>query len=179
MTMVIKLQEKEGIKIARLAELSRFTLSITEEIKNELKPLLSIPKTKLILDLEDITFIDSSGIGCIISLVKTAKSNDSTFKICCLNKDVATVFDLLHLQMILDIYPDVEAGYSKFPGIKRGCSRTLFSFYYIRFVNQHPNVATITAFIVCIRFSASSKTMEFGDSKTSSVTSMPFNPNCF
>ncbi len=114
MTMVIKLQEKEGIKIARLAELSRFTLSITEEIKNELKPLLSIPKTKLILDLEDITFIDSSGIGCIISLVKTAKSNDSTFKICCLNKNVATVFDLLHLQMILDIYPDVEAGIQSF-----------------------------------------------------------------
>lgn len=93
---------------------TRFTLSITEEIKNELKPLLSIPKTKLILDLEDITFIDSSGIGCIISLVKTAKSNDSTFKICCLNKDVATVFDLLHLQMILDIYPDVEAGIQSF-----------------------------------------------------------------
>lgn len=112
--MIIELQEKEGIKIARLAELSRFTLSVTEEIKNELKPLLSVPKTKLILDLEDITFIDSSGIGCIISLVKTAKSNNSIFKICCLNQDVATVFDLLHLQMILDIYPDVNTSIGSF-----------------------------------------------------------------
>ena len=41
-----------------------------------------------------------------------------------------------------------------------------------------PRVATITALIVCIRFSASSKTMLFTDSKTSSVTSMPSRPNC-
>ena len=34
-----------------------------------------------------------------------------------------------------------------------------------------PSVATMRALIVCIRFSACSKTTEAGDSKTSSVTS--------
>ena len=41
-----------------------------------------------------------------------------------------------------------------------------------------PNVATMTALMVCIRFSASSKTMLFSLSNTSSVTSMPSRPNC-
>ena len=40
-----------------------------------------------------------------------------------------------------------------------------------------PSVATITALMVCIRFSASSKTMLAGLSNTSSVTSTPFRPN--
>ena len=41
-------------------------------------------------------------------------------------------------------------------------------FFIIHNVNyQSPNVATITALIVCIRFSASSNTIEFSDSKTS------------
>ena len=40
-----------------------------------------------------------------------------------------------------------------------------------------PSVATITAFIVCMRFSASSKTMLAGLSNTSSVTSTPLRPN--
>ena len=40
-----------------------------------------------------------------------------------------------------------------------------------------PRVATITALMVCIRFSASSKTMLAGLSKTSSVTSTPSRPN--
>lgn len=107
--MVIKLQEKEGIRIARFAELSRFTLAVIEEVKHELKPILSQENTKMILDMKDINFIDSSGIGCIISLVKAAKSNGSAFILCNLNKDVADVIDLLHLQMILDIQPDLPS----------------------------------------------------------------------
>jgi len=38
-------------------------------------------------------------------------------------------------------------------------------------------VATMTALIVCRRFSASSKTIDAGDSKTSSVTSSAVIPN--
>lgn len=107
--MIIKLDERDGIKIATFASLSRFTLAVTEEVKNELKPVLNHPGTKLIFNLENIDFIDSSGIGCIISLVKTAKSSHSGIKICNLTKDVESVFELLHLQMILEIGTDVES----------------------------------------------------------------------
>jgi hypothetical protein len=44
-------------------------------------------------------------------------------------------------------------------------------------MGQSPNVATITALMVCIRFSASSKTSDASDSKTSSVTSRASIPN--
>ena len=40
-----------------------------------------------------------------------------------------------------------------------------------------PSVATMMALMVCRRFSASSKTIEASDSKTSSVTSMLSSPN--
>lgn len=112
--MIIKLDERNGIKIATFASLSRFTSAVTEEVKNELKPVLSNPGTKLIFNLENIDFIDSSGIGCIISLVKTAKSNDSGIKICNLSREVASVFELLHLQMILEIGKDVESCMASF-----------------------------------------------------------------
>ena len=44
-------------------------------------------------------------------------------------------------------------------------------------LSQLPRVATMTAFMVWILFSASSKTIEAPDSKTSSVTSMALSPN--
>lgn len=53
----------------------------------------------------------------------------------------------------------------------------LITFFIVLRADQSPRVATITAFIVCILFSASSKTIEFSDSKTSSVTSIPSRPN--
>ena len=39
--MIIKLDERNGIKIATFASLSRFTLAVTEEVKNELKPVFT------------------------------------------------------------------------------------------------------------------------------------------
>lgn len=107
--MIIKLSEKDGIKIAQFASLSRFTLAVTEEVKSELKPQLNVSGVKMIFSLEGIEFIDSSGIGCIISLVKTAKSNGAMIKLCNLSKEVRSVFDLLHLQMILDICKDEKS----------------------------------------------------------------------
>ena len=43
--------------------------------------------------------------------------------------------------------------------------------------HSYANVAAITALMVCIRFSASSNTMDAGDSNTSLVTSMQSMPN--
>ena len=40
------------------------------------------------------------------------------------------------------------------------------------------SVAYITALMVCMRFSASSKTLDCADSNTSSVTSISVMPNC-
>ena len=51
-----------------------------------------------------------------------------------------------------------------------GCERP------VQRARQLPRVATMTALMVCMRFSAWSKTMEAGDSKTSSVTSRPSMP---
>lgn len=112
--MVTKLTEGEGCIIAEFTDLKRFTLSATEEVKSELKPILSKEGTKLIFDFQPVEFIDSSGIGCIISLVKTAKSNRSEIKLCNLSHAVIEVIELLHLQMILDIEKDVKSGIESF-----------------------------------------------------------------
>lgn len=112
--MLTKLTEQKGCTIAEFIELKRFTLVITEDAKSELKPILSTQKTELILDLKNIEFIDSSGIGCIISLVKTAKNYGSEIKLCNLSKEVMDIFELLHLQMILDIEKDVESAIQSF-----------------------------------------------------------------
>lgn len=112
--MIFNVQEKDGVKIAEFADLRRFTLAITEEVKSELKPVLNEKGSKLILNLENIEFIDSSGIGCIISLVKTAKSAGTSIKLCNLSKQVVDVFELLHLNMILDVEKDLDSAINRF-----------------------------------------------------------------
>lgn len=112
--MVTKITEWEGCIIAEFIDLKRFTLAVTEEVKSELKPILIQGNIKLIFNLEPIEFVDSSGIGCIISLVKTAKSNHSEIKLCNLSNEVMEVMELLHLPMILEIEDNIENAVKNF-----------------------------------------------------------------
>ena len=63
--MITKLTEQKGCIIAEFIDLKRFTLAVTEEVKSELKPILSQEGNKMIFDFKNIEFIDSSGIGFI------------------------------------------------------------------------------------------------------------------
>ncbi len=112
--MITKLTEQEGCIVAEFINSKRFTLAVTEEVKSELKPILSQSGSKMIFNLESIEFMDSSGIGCIISLVKTAKNNQSEIKLCNLSKEVMEVLELLHLPMILDIEKDLNDALAHF-----------------------------------------------------------------
>ncbi len=107
--MITKLFPQRGCIIAEFTDLKRFTLAVTEEVKTELKPILSENGVKFIFNLQNVEFIDSSGIGCIISLVKTAKSCQSEIKLCNLSPAVMEIMNLLHLSMIFDIEKDVES----------------------------------------------------------------------
>lgn len=112
--MFTTLKEQQGCVIAEFIDVKRFTLAITEDVKSELKPILTTQETKLILNLKNIEFVDSSGIGCIISLVKAAKNYKSQIKTCNLTEEVMEIFELLHLQMILDIEENVESAIKSF-----------------------------------------------------------------
>lgn len=106
--MITKVTEQQGYYVAEFIDLKRFTLANVEAIKSELVPLFSVAGTRLALNFQKIEFIDSSAIGCLISLAKSARCNGGTLKLCHLTENVMEVMELLHLPMILDIEPTVE-----------------------------------------------------------------------
>lgn len=108
--MITKITERQGSLIAEFIDLKRFTLANVEKVKTELTPILAQEHTHLIFDFQKIEFIDSSAIGCIISLVKTAKKHGVTVKLANITPNVMDVLELLRLPMILDIIPTIEDG---------------------------------------------------------------------
>jgi len=136
-----------------------------------------------------VASFDESGLGC--SLGVQASTNATIAASIRKRKDFFIVvsvcwliFRVSRLQIYHIYFKSVTIGFQKsFRGVSRrnttkharrwmrrafNCGRDTF---------YSPRVATITALMVCILFSASSKTMLAGLSKTSSVTSMPSRPN--
>jgi anti-sigma B factor antagonist len=72
----------------------------TESLKATVKPLFSASKT-VVLDLTNVSYMDSSGLGAIVGLYVSAKAADSQLKIIHLNERVKELFSIARLGQFL------------------------------------------------------------------------------
>ena len=80
---MLKTETLQDIIIVRFENVNRFNALIAEPVKEQLKQLYEQPHTKLILNLEDIEFIDSTGFGVFLSIMKTANNEWLCIDSCC------------------------------------------------------------------------------------------------
>jgi anti-sigma B factor antagonist len=105
---MLKVEQINNIYVASFENINRFNALITEPVKEQLNNLYHKPNTKLILNLEGINFIDSSGFGVFLSVMKTANINYGQFKICNIHKEVMELFKLLQLHNVFEIYSNLD-----------------------------------------------------------------------
>ena len=74
------------------------------------------PNSKVVLDLSEVDFIDSSGLGVILSCFRHLQSTNGDLKLCCLNDQVRMLFELVRMHRIFDIYRTREEAFSSFVG---------------------------------------------------------------
>jgi anti-sigma B factor antagonist len=65
------------------------------------------PRT-VIVELSDVSYIDSSGIATLVEGLQLAKEYDTRFKLAGLSRIVLEVFQLVRLERVFDIYPNEE-----------------------------------------------------------------------
>ena len=105
---MLNVQNINNIIVASFSNSDRFNSPIAEPVKESLIEYFNKSNVKLILDLEGIKFIDSSGFGVFLSVMKAANNNYGTFKICRVNKEVMELFKLLQLHNVFEIYDSLD-----------------------------------------------------------------------
>jgi anti-sigma B factor antagonist len=105
---MLKTDRINNVIIVRFDNIDRFNALITEPVKEDMKSLFNKPDTKLILNLEGIRFIDSSGFGVFLSILKTANNNHGQFKLCNIEPEVMELFRLLQLHNVFEIHNNLE-----------------------------------------------------------------------
>lgn len=111
---MLKTENINGVIVASFDKVNRLNALITEPVKEELKALFNLPNTRLVLDLSGISFIDSSGFGVFLSLMKTANNNYGYFKICSISEEVLELFKLLQLHNVFELYNSREDALKSF-----------------------------------------------------------------
>ncbi len=77
-------------------------------MKELLSSMLKDGKTKLIVDLDDIDFLDSSGLSLFISLSKEARKRGGAIKLVKVKDQILQMLKITHLVEIFDLYRTEE-----------------------------------------------------------------------
>jgi anti-sigma B factor antagonist len=73
------------------------------EFKRDIAPILQV-ETEVVLDLSRLRFVDSSGMGAILSCLRQLRAKGGDLKLCGMTRPVRTVFELVRMHRIFDIY---------------------------------------------------------------------------
>ena len=75
-------------------------------LRDSVKELLAKGQKKILLNLGDVNYIDSSGLGELVSAFTTAKNQQAEVKLLNLTKKVHDLLQLTKLYTVFDIYDD-------------------------------------------------------------------------
>jgi anti-sigma B factor antagonist len=77
----------------------------------ELKSAMSqiIEKSSMgVLDMRRMQFVDSSGLGAILSCLRQLTAKGGDLKICCMSRQVRSAFELVRMNRIFDVFESRE-----------------------------------------------------------------------
>jgi anti-sigma B factor antagonist len=108
--MLIELDQQNDICVLRFK--GRFVTEADRTYLNgKVTEIKATNSAKVLADFRDVPYIDSTGIGFIVSIfTSVTKDANGRFVVVGSNKRVREVFDLTRLSTVIPLAPDMAAG---------------------------------------------------------------------
>lgn len=97
--------------VAVLAANGRINLVTAPTVRREVQRVVDEGHARLAFDLSEVEFIDSSGLGALVSGLKTARMAGGDLRLAAASEQVASVLRLTNLDRILRVYPASDDAY--------------------------------------------------------------------
>ncbi|GAA4622029.1 STAS domain-containing protein [Cellulomonas oligotrophica] len=94
--------------VAVLRPQGRLTMVTAGELKAEVERTVAEGHPVVVLDLADVPFVDSSGLGALVGALRTARTAGGDLRIARVGAQVATVLSLTTMDRVLRPYASVE-----------------------------------------------------------------------
>ena len=113
MPLRIAEEESGGTTILKLS--GRVTLGDeSNQLRNRIKDILSRGKTRLILDLAEVSYIDSAGLGTLVAGFTSAQSQGASVKLVNLTRKFHEQLHITKLVTVFEVYNTLEEAIKSF-----------------------------------------------------------------
>jgi anti-sigma B factor antagonist len=111
--LTIGSREVDGVTVLDLS--GRITLGEgSVQLRDAIRDLISKGQKNILLSLGEVNYIDSSGLGELVSAYTTARNQGAGLKLLNLQKKVHDLLQLTKLYTVFDIYDDEASAIASF-----------------------------------------------------------------
>ena len=111
--MNILIESHDDIKIVRIKE-ERLVYAMLSSFFSEVSSVIEGGAKKLVIDLTDVSYIDSASVGCLMDIYRSMAEGEGTIKLVGLQERVETMVSMTGLHNFMEIYRDESAALASF-----------------------------------------------------------------
>jgi anti-sigma B factor antagonist len=113
--MALKMTNREVDGVSVVALDGRIVLGEeSNALREKVKSLIAGGKKKVVLNMNNVTFIDSAGLGTLVAAHHSAKTQGAALKLCHLGSKFQEVLQITKLLTVFDVYNTEAEAVSSF-----------------------------------------------------------------
>ena len=89
--------------------------NVSGSLKQRIQQLVEKGARRLILDLEGVDFLDSSGLGALVACLRRVREKQGEIKLAGLRPEVQSIFEITRVSRLFQICRDVQEAMKAFP----------------------------------------------------------------
>ena len=110
----MKLTEEIINQTGVLKLVGRLDAAAVKLVKENVETLVTKHITTIVMDMSDVDFIDSSGLGCLVSCMRLASKENGDIKLASLQEQIRSLLELTRLHRVFQIYDNRESAINSF-----------------------------------------------------------------
>jgi anti-anti-sigma factor len=111
---MLKINSTEDVAEVKFDNLQKLNVLVSETVKTELQKLFEKPNAKVLINMDGVYFLDSSGFAAFLSVLKTAGKNNGQIIFCNVCNSALDLFKVLQLHTVFNILQDREEAINSF-----------------------------------------------------------------
>jgi anti-sigma B factor antagonist len=84
-------------------------LHVSPSVTASLDGIIDKKPERLVVDLSDVTYIDSAGLAALIQAMQKVEGYGGKFRLAGLQETVRSIFEISRLDQVFQIFPDADA----------------------------------------------------------------------
>ena len=111
---MLKINSIGDVTEVKFENFQKLNVLVSESIKAGLLKLLEKPNAKILINMEGIHFLDSSGFAMFLSVSKSAHKNNGQIIFCNVSNSALDLFKVLQLHNVFTIISDLNEAANSF-----------------------------------------------------------------